>query len=58
MYINTKAAAENTYDAIPKTRTALTEADIPLLDEIGETILPTTEIHQERQQLKLENIWY
>ncbi len=26
----------------PQTRTALTEADIPLLDEIGEAILPTT----------------
>lgn len=26
----------------PITRTALTEADIPLLDEIGETIIPTT----------------
>lgn len=27
----------------PQIRTALTEADIPLLDEIGETIIPTTD---------------
>ena len=27
----------------PQVRTALTKADIPILDEIGETIIPTTE---------------